>query len=276
MPYPKKTYPNHLSSMDEAISFIENYILSNDKTFSSSSKIRYIPNNLWNDLFQFSKCKTDKKLEHVYWIWNNLNEYPKICPTCNKPITDFESFNQGYKSNFCSISCGYKDEEVISKKKQTSIKNYGTKFPCQSEQYQKQMSTQYLNKYGVTHPMQSREVFESSLVGKYKKKQYVLPSGKEIKLMGYEPIVADYLLNKISENEIQFTNLPSFKYNFNGKQKVYFPDIYIPYLNLIVEVKSIWTYKSDYYKNILKKQSVLNENYNFIFAIVNKDKILWI
>jgi hypothetical protein len=31
----------------------------------------------------------------------------------------------------------------------------------------------------------------------------------------------------------------------NNKEKYYFPDIYIPHINKIIEVKSTWTYKCD-------------------------------
>jgi hypothetical protein len=51
------------------------------------------------------------------------------------------------------------------------------------------------------------------------------------------------------------------------KQKVYFPDIYIPKQNLIIEVKSTYTYSKEYDKNIAKANATKNTGYNFEFWI---------
>jgi hypothetical protein len=37
--------------------------------------------------------------------------------------------------------------------------------------------------------------------------------------------------------------VPRISYEIDGKKKYYFPDIYIPHENKIIEVKSTWTYK---------------------------------
>lgn len=277
MAYNKKIYPDRIFSIDDAKSFIKNFVLDDDCRFTSSARIRYVPKHLWDDIVVLSKCISDNKLEHVFWIWYNLDSYPKKCLTCGNDIIDFESFNQGYKSNFCSVSCGYRNKDIIERKKQTSRKNYGTDFPCQSRKYQEQMVERYLVAYGVEHPMQYREIFERVLAVTHKKKDYKLPSGKIIKLMGYEPMVVDWLIdNGIHEEQLQFLKIPSFRYEWNDKIKSYFPDIYVANMNLIIEVKSIWTYMVDYKKNVLKKLAVIEADYNFAFVIVHKDKVFWL
>ena len=59
----------------------------------------------------------------------------------------------------------------------------------------------------------------------------------------------------------------SIKYNYNNETKVYFPDFYLPEYNLIVEIKSKYTYELHKELNECKKLSVLERGYNFIFII---------
>ena len=64
---------------------------------------------------------------------------------------------------------------------------------------------------------------------------------------------------------------PKFiRYNYNDKIKVYFPDFYLPEYNLIVEIKSKYTYGLHRERNESKKLGVLEKGYNFIF-IIDKD-----
>jgi hypothetical protein len=55
-----------------------------------------------------------------------------------------------------------------------------------------------------------------------------------------------------------------------GKNKIYFPDFYIPKLNLIVEIKSSYFYNLEEEINLTKKSYSELNNYNFIF-IIDKD-----
>jgi len=48
------------------------------------------------------------------------------------------------------------------------------------------------------------------------------------------------------------------------------PDYYLPDYNLIVEIKSSYTYNYDIEKNEAKKKASLENGYNFIF-IIDKD-----
>lgn len=50
----------------------------------------------------------------------------------------------------------------------------------------------------------------------------------------------------------------------------YFPDFYLPDFNLIVEIKSDYTYNIDLDKNKAKESFCKNMGYNFIF-IIDKD-----
>lgn len=79
----------------------------------------------------------------------------------------------------------------------------------------------------------------------YLRKKYVLPSGKNIFIQGYEPQFLDFLFsNKIlDENELCFDRIVISYADENGVTRRYFPDFYIPKYNLIVEIKSSWILK---------------------------------
>lgn len=62
----------------------------------------------------------------------------------------------------------------------------------------------------------------------------------------------------------------TIKYEIDNKYKIYHPDYFYEELNLIIEIKSSYTYEKDLEKNLLKQKSCLEKGYNFIF-IINKD-----
>lgn len=62
--------------------------------------------------------------------------------------------------------------------------------------------------------------------------------------------------------------MPKIEYEFEGKKRRYFPDIWIPKHNLIIEVKSTWTYEKDLEKNLLKKKATEQMGYAFRFVII--------
>lgn len=54
----------------------------------------------------------------------------------------------------------------------------------------------------------------------------------------------------------------------------YYPDIYIQSLNKIIEVKSTYTYKIDFDKNLKKAKACKSLGFNFAFMIVDKNKLI--
>lgn len=133
-------------------------------------------------------------------------------------------------------------------------------------------------KYGVYNPAHIPNAQYKSK--RYKRHEYTFSSGTTVYLQGNETKALDILLLNYTESEIVLTNKPSFKYVWlvelggDGKEHWYFPDMYIPKDNLIIEVKSSWTYdgngkhKDWLSKNLAKEQTVLNNGYNFKFMIL--------
>jgi very-short-patch-repair endonuclease len=73
-------------------------------------------------------------------------------------------------------------------------------------------------------------------------------------------------LDRFSSKEIIQKHTPIL-YVHDGSIFKYIPDFYIPKHNLIVEIKSRWTYDLHIDKNIAKENACKKLGYNFIFII---------
>ena len=103
----------------------------------------------------------------------------------------------------------------------------------------------------------------------FKRKIFQLPSGKIVKLQGYEPKALTELLIKYGEDDILIgTEFGFIEYKDEDKIRRYFPDFYIKSKNLIIEVKSDWTYKLN--KDICekKKNACLEQGYFYEMIIL--------
>ena len=158
-------------------------------------------------------------------------------------------------------------QEILDKRKITKKQRYG------NENYNNREQSEYtcLQRYNVRHVSQY-PLFYNKIHGGYPWHDYILPSGKTIKLQGYEPQAFDILLTKYNENEILFerTAVPNiwYKWSYTGKTHKYYPDFYIPKDNLIIEVKSQWTYEKELLKNLDKQTRVLELGYNYYLMIL--------
>jgi hypothetical protein len=165
---------------------------------------------------------------------------------------------------------------IQEKKKQTCLKKLGVEFPAQSEKIQEKSKQTCLEKYGVENCMQNKDVFVKCQKNMRKKKKLISPSGSKITYQGYENVAYFKLLEDgYKEEQIVTDNklIPSFKYFFET-ERTYFPDIFIPHQNKIIEVKSTWTYKKSLEQNYCKKQACLDQGYLFEFWICSDKEIL--
>ena len=140
--------------------------------------------------------------------------------------------------------------------------------------HQKMMETS-LKKYGVPHPMQHPEIFDKRIRNSFYYKDYTFPSGKVVQIQGFEDLALDELLLKYTEDEIVVgsKNMPSIWYLFECVKRRYFPDIFIPKDNLLIEVKSDFTMRVNFEINNIKAKAVLDQGYNFEFYIYDKHKL---
>lgn len=122
-----------------------------------------------------------------------------------------------------------------------------------------------------SHKEQARANGCKSVDSFYNRKEYRLPSGDIIHLQGYEPQFLDYVFSHklLNESEIVY-KVPKIRYTDNLRQRYYFPDFYIPRLNLIVEIKSLWVLERQTAINItLKQQATIKSGFDYILILDN-------
>ena len=136
-----------------------------------------------------------------------------------------------------------------------------------------------LDKFGTEYATQSVEVQERIEKSGFKHKTYTFPSGKQVKIQGYENYALDYILLSFDEDDIHVGRgqQPEIWYNTDdGKKHRYFSDIFIPSENLIIEVKSTWTYKKGVFRDNIKQKEAacIAKGYQYQYLIFDDKGIL--
>lgn len=134
---------------------------------------------------------------------------------------------------------------VIRKSAETKLIRYG----CSTFNNHQQSIQTNLIRYGVEHPAQNTDIHSKSDKGRWY--TMISPSGLEVKVQGYERFVLPILWERFSESDIIISRkcMPILWWlDNNNKKHRYYPDFYIPKLNLIIEVKSTYTAKYSEYK----------------------------
>ena len=177
----------------------------------------------------------------------------------------------------CMKKYGFKKssmhQSIKDKTKETSLERYGETSPLLNAEIKEKTKKTLIEKYGVIHNSQITSVHDSHT--KYKKKNYILPSGKMILIQGYEDKALDILLKDYNEDDIVFSAkdmediFGKIQYDYDSKLKRYFPDFYIKSTNTIIEVKSKYTYNASLEVNLLKQQACLDKGLNFKFMIID-------
>lgn len=135
----------------------------------------------------------------------------------------------------------------------------------------------YQEKYGVDNPMQHPKINETSNINRYKFKAVDIHGKRFSHLQGYEPQGIKYLIENdgVSVDDIKSgRKVPKIRYKFQGKNKMYFPDMYVESKNLLVEVKCKYTYENMLDLNNAKRDAAINAGYNYktiIFTNNGKD-----
>lgn len=176
------------------------------------------------------------------------------------------------KYNFTSAT---KNEDVKRKREISNIEKYGVKHISQLSSFRKKVEETCIKKYGVRNVMQNSDIFSKKTKLSFIFKEYILPSGKKIKVQGREPEALDILLKKYQENDIVISTkeindiIGLTKYiGLDNKEHIYYPDFYIISENKVIEVKSNWTYNLHLENNLLKEKAIKDKDINFEFMII--------
>lgn len=127
-----------------------------------------------------------------------------------------------------------------------------------------------LEHWGVENPMQHPEINERSSISAYKFKSADIYGRRFSHLQGFEPQGIKYLVDQmgVDINDVQSgRKVPTVRYKFEGKNKMYFSDMYVEPRNLLVEVKCDYTYNKDLDKNKAKREAAINAGYDYLTII---------
>lgn len=218
------------------------------------------------------RCKCGKEGEKRFEMLN-LYRSP-YCPECS-----IKNSNEKYKAtcikNF-GVSNASKSPDIIKKIQDTFEEKYGDHPKRTKEVHEKWVKT-CQEKYGG-HPNQNAEVQAKAEQTSFKHRDYKLPSGKIVKIQGYEDKALDELLEHFIEEEIVVGRgaVPTIPYTCNeGKERVYFPDFYIPSTKTILEIKSEWTLTLKTCRLEERAKAVKKAGYNYevwVYDVNKKNK----
>jgi hypothetical protein len=214
----------------------------------------------------------------------NLEKYGVEHPLQNEKLLK-KSMNTCFKNN--GVEYPTQSKKVIDKRIENNLEKYGKESYTQTDMYKIDvnksnlekygsdwyMSSQdfrdkskkyYINNFGTEFNMQVTEIWEKAQISGHKSKIH-----KETGLLyrgSYEKDFLDFCVL----NKLKIEKGKRFSYVFENKKRYYFSDFYLPSKNLIVEIKSDYYLNKYYDMNLAKKESTIQNGYNFLF-ILNKN-----
>lgn len=198
-------------------------------------------------------------------------------PLLNKDIYDKSRQTLNAKHG---VDNPFKSPEIRKKAQQTLQERYNASNLMQVKEFKEKIYATCTKRYGTPFPMQNAEVAERASKNAYKPKEVITPSGKTLQMQGYEPFGYNLLLEEYKEPDILHlrTEVPElFWYDEDEKQHRYFADFYIPMDNLVIEVKSTFTYSRDDKQEKIKKtkEACLAAGYRYRLLMFDpKGKVL--
>lgn len=246
-------------------------------------------------------------VQRLWHYLNNIYQIPN-CKNCNNSVSFSKKagVDTGY-NKYCSNSCKityinlnrtdeekkqrndkikktclkkygvphFSNDNVVKQKKVlTYLKKYGVDNPSKSDIIKLKKENTFLERYGVDNPSKLIEIHsKKSLTGK--NKIYTSPTGKVYKVEGYEPFILDELFSMgyTDDDIVVSTDIKNkigiIYYNFNGKTKVYHPDIYIISKNILIDVKSEYWYNRFLDNNLAKQEKCNSMGIPLQFWIYN-------
>jgi hypothetical protein len=159
-----------------------------------------------------------------------------------------------------------------TRKKATNVIKFNAISYTGTPEYKERYKKTCLEKYHTEHASQSIEVQERCEKSGHSYKSYILPSDAEIKIQGYENFALDALLKTYAEHQLKTSrqDQPEIWWTDEKSQRHrYFSDIFIPHKNLIIEVKSTWTYEKGMKqgKLVLQREACLRAGYDYKYMI---------
>lgn len=208
---------------------------------------------------KFKKIKKEKYGDEYF---TNREKSKQTClenngvewPTQSKEVLKKRNSNNKNKYNVISYT---QTEECQEKIRKTCSEKYGKSSYLATEDCQIKSRKTCNEKYGVDYPSQNKEIH---------KKQFPKMKMHDVGVK-YQGSYEKDFLDLCKQLNLEVKRGKTIKYIFKNKQKIYFSDYYLKHFNLIVEIKSWYTYDLHKERNIEKRKSALNKGYNFLFVI---------
>lgn len=110
-----------------------------------------IDDELMTQILNLTKHCRNNISERVYWILNDIQDYP-ICLECNKQfIPRFYGLKNAYRdSKFCSLKCVANNNLVQEQIKETNKERYGVEFVQQNKEINQKSKNTLFQNYNVT------------------------------------------------------------------------------------------------------------------------------
>lgn len=159
--------------------------------------------------------------------------------------------------NVCSLH-GLEQKELV---KRTCLERYDAETPFKSVLVQDKIRNYFIDNYGVDNPSKVPHIHSKKMKTSLRIDNY----GSVSYQGSYEKDFLDLYLGILD-----ITDGHSINYNYDGSDRIYHSDFYLPKYNLIVEIKSSYFYELELSKNLVKKQACLDNGYDFIF-VIDKD-----
>ena len=192
------------------------------------------------------------------------------------------------------VTSAIKLQSIKDKRDRTSLKKYGVTSAIKLQKFKDKREKTCLLKYGVKHSFQNQIVKQKSIktcllkygvkyisqaklkCNFFKFKEYIFPCGTKIFIQGYEPYALDELVSEGYGSLDILTcrsEVPDIWY-FSGDNKKhrYFVDIYLPEINKMIEVKSVYTFNKYKENVLLKAKECINQGYNYEIWVYDNKK----
>lgn len=272
------------NDIDEAITAIKNNILTRPTCAICNTKLKFIKKN---SAFTYNKgCCIKHAIEasnmikygvkNVFQLETTKQKAKKTCiKNCGHEYHNQSNIGKENRRKTNLLKYGvenvFQSSEIKDKIKSTMSKKYGVEHPMQSEEIKQKIVDNCIDKYGVTNVMFDSEIMKRSQIkNRFKRKEYKWGTGEISLVQGYEPIVLKELEDKGYNYVDVFTSpsdMPIIMYQFEEVEHRYYPDIFIPKDNVIIEVKSEYTLKKEWDKNQAKFAATIGIGFNFILEV---------
>lgn len=231
----------------------------------------------FNKFLQGARCNTPKCIQQRYKE-TSMENYGVEHPTQSKEVQD-KIRNTSMKNH--GVPHPMHNEEIknkaIQNQKATVMERYNVDTIMKVKAFRDLCIQSCIEKYGSENPMHNSEVSQNALNKACKGKTFTFPSGRTEHMQGYEPEAMDLLLDFYDEDEIRTkrSEMPEIFYvGDDARYKRYYPDFYIPNENLIVEVKSWYTYQNNFRNTDVKRKACEYLGFEYILIMFNEKKEL--